>query len=51
MNPSILGGLAAMIGAVVWFVVGWFMGYIFFYPPILFILGLIGFVRGLMNGE
>ena len=36
-----------MVGAVIWFVVGWFCGYIFFYPPILFIGGLITLVGGL----
>lgn len=45
---SVIGGVLAMVGAVVWFVVGWLSGYIFFYPPILFVLGLIGVVRGLV---
>ncbi|MEM7475541.1 MAG: hypothetical protein AAF483_11175 [Planctomycetota bacterium] len=50
MNGSAVGGLLAMIGAVVWFVVGYMAGYIFFYPPILFIIGLVGFIRGLVGG-
>ena len=36
-----------MVLAVVWFVAGWFCGYIFFYPPILFVIGLVTFFRGL----
>lgn len=49
INGSLLGGIAMMIGAVVWFVGGLFFNIIFFYPPILFIIGLVAFVKGLMN--
>jgi hypothetical protein len=38
-----------MLGAVVWFFAGLAFGYIFFYPPILFIVGLVGFVKGIVN--
>lgn len=38
-----------MVLAVVWFVVGLFAGWIYFYPPILFVLGGIAVVRGLMG--
>lgn len=48
-SGSILAGLAMMIGAVVWFVVGLWAGRIFFYPPFLFVFGLIAFVKGLVN--
>ncbi len=48
---GILGGLAMMIGAVVWFVLGLMADIIFFYPPILFVLGVIAFVKGLMGRE
>jgi hypothetical protein len=44
---AIFGGLAMMVGAVIWFVVGWFAGWIFFYPPILFVFGFISFVGGI----
>lgn len=44
---AMIGGVAMMVGAVVWFVVGWFAGYIFFYPPILFVLGIGGILKGL----
>ncbi|MCA8992961.1 MAG: hypothetical protein KDA69_11805 [Planctomycetaceae bacterium] len=42
-------GILMMVGAVVWFVVGFFCGIIFFYPPILFILGLVQVFRGLFS--
>ena len=48
-NGSVVGGAIAMLVAVVWFVVGFFAGWVFFYPPILFIIGLIGFVRSLIR--
>ncbi len=39
-----------MVIAVVGFVVGIFaMDRIFFYPPVLFIVGLIGFIKGLVS--
>jgi hypothetical protein len=50
-SPGIIAGLLMMIGAVVWFVVGLYAGWLFFYPPILFILGLIRFVMSLMGHE
>ncbi|MGO8750684.1 MAG: hypothetical protein ACLQNE_32440 [Thermoguttaceae bacterium] len=46
-TPTVRSGLLAMVLAVVWFVAGWFCGYIFFYPPILFVIGLVTFFRGL----
>ncbi len=45
ISSGVLGGAAMMLGAVVWFVVGWAAGVIFFYPPILFLIGLFTFVR------
>jgi hypothetical protein len=49
LDMGMLGGLLMMGIAVVWFVVGLAFNYIFFYPPILFIIGLIGLIRGLIN--
>ncbi len=43
MGPS--GGLLLMAIAVIWFVVGWMNGYIYYYPPILFVVGFIGIFR------
>ena len=38
-------GLLMMIGAAIWFVVGYMAGYIYFYPPVLFIIGLFKFIK------
>jgi hypothetical protein len=45
---AIWGGVGMMVGAVVWFVVGWMAGRIFFYPPILFVLGIVAVAKGVM---
>ena len=50
-SGSAMGGLLAMLIAVVWFVGGLFADIIFFYPPILFIIGLVGLIRGLVAGD
>ena len=47
-SKAIWGGVGMMVGAVVWFVVGWMAGRIFFYPPILFVLGIVSLAKGLM---
>jgi len=49
INGSLWGGIGMMVLAVVWFVGGLFFDIIFFYPPILFIIGLVAFVKGLIN--
>jgi hypothetical protein len=48
---EIFGGLGMMVGAVVWFVLGLMVDRIFFYPPILFVFGVIAFIRGMMGGS
>ena len=48
-DKGAVAGVLMMVGAVVWFVVGMAVGIIFFYPPILFIIGLICFIKGLAN--
>jgi len=45
---AIWGGVGMMVGAVVWFVVGWAAGRIFIYPPILFVLGIVAVGKGVM---
>ena len=47
---QILGGLAAMVGAIIWFVAGlvW-MDRIFIYPPIMFFGGLFTLAKGVMG--
>ena len=49
IDKGVWGGLAMMVGAIVWFVLGWMAGYIFFYPPVLFVIGIVALVRGLAN--
>ncbi|MCY2931469.1 MAG: hypothetical protein NTV86_18665 [Planctomycetota bacterium] len=51
IEKGVLGGLLMMVIAVVWFVLGWKAGRIFFYPPILFVIGLFGFLKGLVTGN
>lgn len=51
LQKGVMGGLAMMAIAVVWFVAGWMSGYIFYYPPILFIIGLVGLIRGAIQGN
>jgi len=48
-NAGMIGGILMMVIAVVWFVVGWMGGVIFFYPPILLVIGICAFMKGLFN--
>jgi hypothetical protein len=50
-SGGILVGLLLMVGAGVWFILGLMGDRIFFYPPILFVVGLIAFVKGLMGRD
>ncbi len=50
MSGNVIAGIGMMVGAVIWFVVGYSLGYIYFYPPILFIFGLIRLFKGLLRG-
>jgi hypothetical protein len=50
INGGVIGGILMMLIAVVWFVLGLAAGYIFFYPPVLFVVGIIAFCKGLMDG-
>lgn len=43
---GILGGLAAMAGATVWFFAGLALNRVFVYPAVLFVLGLVAVVQG-----
>lgn len=44
-------GILMMVGAAVWFVFGLMGDRIFFYPPVLFVLGIISFFKGLFGSE
>ena len=51
VNAGVVGGLLMMLIAIVWFVVGLSLGIIFFYPPILLVLGFIAMVKGITGGN
>lgn len=46
INAGVIGGLLMILIAVIWFVGGLMFGYIFFYPPILLVIGIIAIVKG-----
>jgi hypothetical protein len=46
---SVWLGTAMMIGAVVWFILAHMLGYLIFYSPILFILGFVALLKGLVG--
>lgn len=50
-NPAVVIGILMMLGAVAWFVAGLASGVIFFYPPIMLVLGFISMVKGLRGQE
>jgi DNA-directed RNA polymerase subunit RPC12/RpoP len=51
IRKGVMGGLIMIVIAVVWFGLGWAAGRIFFYPPILFLIGLFAVVKGLVTGN
>ena len=51
ISAGMVGGIIMMVIAVVWFVLGWMAGIIFIYPPILFVIGLFAFFKGLFTGN
>jgi predicted lipid-binding transport protein (Tim44 family) len=50
MNAGVIGGILMMGIAVAWFVAGLMGGIIFFYPPILLVVGFIAMIKGIMGG-
>jgi hypothetical protein len=50
-DKGMLGGLMLMALGAAWFLGGWALGIHFHYPIVLFIVGLIGFFRGLITGN
>ena len=50
-DAGVMGGLAMMAIAALWIFVGLKIGIRFHYPIILFIIGLVGFFRGLFTGN
>jgi hypothetical protein len=51
INAGVGGGLAMMAIAVIWFVVGFAFGIIFWYPAVLFVIGLIAVFKGLAGSN
>lgn len=51
IQKGVLGGLAMMAIALIWFVLGWMSGYIYFYPPILFAIGVYALIKGIRTGN
>ena len=51
IEHGMVGGIAMMVIAVVWFGLGWMAGIIFYYPPILFLIGVFGLLKGLLTGN
>ena len=50
INAGIGGGLAMIIIAIAWFVIGLAAGYIYFYPPVLLVVGIGAVLKGLAGG-
>ena len=51
VQKGVLGGITMMVIAVVWFVGGYAAGIIFYYPPVLFLIGIYAFIKGLFTGN
>jgi hypothetical protein len=49
VSPGIITGVLMMVGAVVWFGLGLLADRIFFYPPVMFVLGLVATIKGLLG--
>jgi hypothetical protein len=46
-----MGGFAMMAIAAIWFFAGLYVGLIFYYPPILFVIGLYAVLKGILTGN
>lgn len=51
IQKGAMGGVIMIVISVVWFVLGWQAGYIYYYPPILFCIGVYALVKGLIKGN
>jgi len=51
VKKGVLGGVVMIAIAIVWFVVGLAANRIFFYPPILLIIGVVAVIKGLAQGN
>jgi hypothetical protein len=51
VSPGVITGVLMMVVAVIWFFGALALNWIFFYPPIMFVLGFIAVVKGLLGHE
>lgn len=51
LKKGVLGGVAMIAIALVWFFVGLAAGRIFFYPPVLLVIGIVSIVKGAAEGN
>ena len=51
IKNEILAGSIAVVGSIVWFIAGASADIIFFYPPILFILGTATLIQGIIKSR
>ena len=51
IKMGVLGGVIMITIAVVWFIVGWISGSIYFYPLILLVIGVYALIKGLKKGN
>jgi 4-hydroxybenzoate polyprenyltransferase len=51
IRKGVLGGVIMIVIAVAWFLLGYKAGRIFFYPPILFLIGVYAVIKGLVTGN
>jgi len=51
IKKGVMGGIFMMVIAVIWFIVGYSLGIIFYYPPILFFIGVYALIKGLVTGN
>jgi hypothetical protein len=51
IRKGVLGGVIMLVVAVVWFFGGLATGYVFFYPPILAVIGIYAIIKGIGTGN
>ena len=51
IKKGVIGGMIMIGIATVWFIGGLYVGLIFFYPPILFLIGVYALIKGLVTGN
>ncbi len=51
IKKGALGGIIMIVIAIVWFGVGYAAGYIFYYPPILLLIGVYSLIKGIFTGN